>query len=468
MPAVERQSTLPFSRDTVVAWHKCGRALQRMMPTWRRVQVERDPSPLIEGARIGMRIEHFGFWLNWAFDVKDRPGRDLRGSEGRFVGSSCVLSDRLEYGNPMGPLGDALIGRGMKAELNAMFQARQLRLAQDLRRHELDGPGRTLRIGVSGSSGLIGQAVMSFLETGGHDIIRIVRGQTKLHDTDVHWDPGRGMIDSDRLEGLDAIIHLAGAGIADRRWDKKRKRTLRSSRVGGTLLLASALADLKAPPRVLVSASATGYYGHQTEPVDEDNGPGEGFLSDLCQEWEAATRAATEAGIRVVVPRIGVVLAAKGGALGSLRGPAKWGLLGPMGSGEQGMSCIGLDDLVYVLHRMIVDDSMEGPYNAVCPEFMTQRAFARTLGRVVGRPSRMPAPATVIKMALGEMGQRLLLDGVFVKPKRLLNAGHAFSQPSVEETLRLQLGRFRAEAVSGRSRDRVETADSKRGQKVDQ
>jgi uncharacterized protein (TIGR01777 family) len=202
--------------------------------------------------------------------------------------------------------------------------------------------------------------------------------------------------------------------------------------------------------------------------VDEENGPGEGFLSDLCQEWEAATRAATEAGIRVVVPRIGVVLAAKGGALGSMRGPAKWGLLGPMGSGEQGMSCIGLDDLVYVLHRMIVDDSMEGPYNAVCPEFMTQRAFARTLGRVLGRPSRMPAPATVIKMALGEMGQRLLLDGVFVKPKRLLNAGHAFSQPSVEETLRLQLGRFRSEAVSRRSRDPVERADPKRGKTVDQ
>jgi uncharacterized protein (TIGR01777 family) len=448
MHRLERESTLPFSRDTIAAWHKQRTALQRMIPPWRRVEIEREPSPLIEGSRIGLRMQHCGFWMNWEFTLHDLQstsgGSPWKCSSVAKGSPGCILEDRMEYGSSLDLASKVRVGRCVADELGAVFQARQVRLEEDLRRHRDEGPSAPLRVGISGSSGMIGQALSNFLETGGHEVIRIVRGRTQHHDTDVHWDPSRGLVECDRLEGLDAIVHLAGAGIAERRWDKRRKRVLRSSRVGGTLLLSNALADLEAPPKVLVSASAIGYYGNQAEAVDEGSPPGTGFLPDLCQEWEAATRTAYEAGIRVAVPRIGIVLSPKGGALANLRSPAMWGLLGPMGSGRQGMSCIGLDDLVYLLHRMIVDESMEGPYNAVCPEFMTQRVFAKTLGGVLGRPSVMPMPAPLIKAALGEMGSTLLLQGAFVKPRRMLDAGFSFSQPTVEESLRLQLGRFDA------------------------
>lgn len=448
MHRVERESTLPFSRDTVAAWHKQRAALQRMIPPWRRVTIERSPSPLIEGARIALRMQHGGFWMNWEFKLHDLNGAS-GGSQWNQSSSSegtpnCILEDSMEYGSSLGVANRVRAGRRVEDELGAVIHARQVRLADDLKRHRDEGPSAPLRVGISGSSGMIGQALSNFLETGGHEVIRIVRGRTQHHDTHVHWDPSRGLVESDRLEGLDAVVHLAGAGIAEHRWDKRRKRLLRSSRVGGTMLLSSALADLDAPPKVFVSASAIGYYGDQTEAVDEGSPPGTGFLPDLCQEWEAATRAAYESGIRVAVPRIGIVLSPKGGALASLRTPAMWGLLGPIGSGRQGMSCIGLDDLVYLLHRMIVDESMEGPYNAVCPEFMPQRMFAKTLGRVLGRPSVMPLPAPLIKATLGEMGSTLLLQGAFVKPRRVLDAGFSFSQPTIEESLRLQLGRFDA------------------------
>lgn len=462
MPILERRSTLPFSRDTVVAWHKRRTALQRMIPTWRRVEVQKEPFPLTEGAKVALRIRQFGFWLHWEFELQNVLGsngftdRQLHGPFANWQhvhgfsslptakGESCVLEDRIEYEYPMGAMGDMVVGRGVQHELEAVFQARHVRLAQDLYRHKYEGPGKSLRIGITGSSGMVGTAMSNFLQTGGHEVVRIVRGQTQPHATDVHWDPGRGTIDSDRLEGLDAVVHLAGAGIADSRWSLKRKKLIRSSRVGGTMLLSNALASLKNPPEVLISASAIGYYGDREETVDENSGPGGGFLSDVCVEWEAATAAAVEAGIRVAIPRIGVVLSPKGGVLASLRTPAMWGLLGPVGSGEQGMSCIGLDDLVYMLHHAIVQDSIEGPFNAVCPESMSQREFARTLGSVINRPSRMPMPRPLVHLLFGEMGEKLLLEGCHAHPTRMGELGFKFSQPTIEDTLRLQLGRFHA------------------------
>ena len=434
-----------------------------MIPTWRQVEVEKEPFPLTEGARVALRIRQFGFWLRWEFELQNvltsNEGFTDRQLHGPFAewqhthgfsplptakGESCVLEDRIEYEYPMGPVGDVVVGRGVQHELEAVFQARHVRLAQDLHRHKYEGPSEPMRVGITGSSGLIGAALSNFLQTGGHEVVRIVRGQTRPHDTDVHWDPDRGTIDSDRLEGLDAVVHLAGAGIADKRWSMKRKKLIRSSRIGGTLLLCNALASLKNPPKALVSASAIGYYGNREGPVDEHSGPGRGFLSDVCVEWEASTGAAVEAGIRVAIPRIGIVLSPQGGVLASLRAPAMWGMLGPIGSGEQGMSCIGLDDLVYMMHHAIVEESVEGPFNAVCPESMSQREFARTLGEVLHRPSRLPMPSPLVHMLFGEMGEKLLLEGCLARPTRIGESGFKFSQPAIEDTLRLQLGRFHA------------------------
>jgi len=433
-----------------------------MIPTWREVQIEKEPFPLTEGARVALRVRQFGFWLRWEFELQNvlaskgftdkqlqGPFSDWQHTHGFSSlstnnGESCVLEDKIEYEYPMGPVGDVVVGRGVQHELEAVFQARHVRLAQDLYRHKHEGPGEAMRIGITGASGMIGTALSNFLQTGGHEVVRIVRGQTRPHETDVHWDPSRGTIDSDRLEGLDAVVHLAGAGIAEGRWTQKRKKLIRTSRVGGTLLLCNALASLKNPPKALVSASAIGYYGDRDEPVDENNGPGRGFLADVCVEWEAATAAAVEAGIRVTNPRIGVVLSPQGGVLASMKMPAMWGLLGPIGSGEQGMSMIGLDDLVYMLHHAILCEDLEGPFNAVCPESLTQREFARTLGEVLHRPSRLPMPTPLVQMIFGEMGERLMLEGAHVRPTRVCESGFRYSQPAIEETLRLQLGRFLA------------------------
>ncbi len=460
MPILERRSTIPFSKESVEAWYSVPSAIKRMIPTWRNATIEKEVSSRVAGRNVALRINKFtGVWQwEYAFeDSKETSGAEIADS-GPFTdlqhrkgsksissspGESCVLSDRIEFSYPLGGIGERFFGRSIRDELEAVLHARQIRLTEDLSRHLHEGPGKSLRIGITGSSGLVGSALVNFLQSGGHHVVRFVRGGHSIPgDDQVRWDPSRGTIDTDRMEGLDAMVHLAGAGIASERWSLSRRRMIRSSRVGGTMLLCSALAALKDPPKVLVSASAIGFYGNTAEPVDETSKPGRGFLPDLCVEWEAVTSTAKNAGIRVVIPRIGIVLSPKGGALEKMLPPAKFGVMGPMGSGQQGMSCIGLDDLVYLIHAVLSDESFEGPVNAVSPDAVTQREFARILGGILGRPSKVPMPAGVVKALFGEMGEKLLLEGNFVRPDRIREAGFRFSQPTVEEVLRLQLGRF--------------------------
>ena len=460
MPILERRSTIPHSKESVESWYSSPAALRRMIPTWRKATIEKDDSPRSAGKKIALRVNKMtGVW-HWEYDFEHPsespeaeshaagPFSEMQHRQGKnsisvASDTSCVLSDRLDFDYPLGFLGERFFGRGVRDELEAVLHARQIRLSEDLSRHLGDGPGRPLRIGVTGSSGLVGSALANFLTCSGHQVVRFVRGGHSIPGNDqVRWDPSRGTIDTDRMEGLDAMVHLAGAGIANERWSVARRRMIRSSRVGGTMLLCSALAALKDPPKVLVSASAIGYYGNTNEPVDETSAPGRGFLPDLCVEWEAVTSTAQNAGIRVVIPRIGVVLSPKGGALEKMLTPARMGMIGPVGSGEQGMSCIGLDDLVYLIHKVIGDESFSGPINAVAPDAVSQKDFAQILGGILGRPSVVPMPAKVVKMLFGEMGEKLLLEGNYVRPERIRELGFRFSQPTIEEVLRLQLGRF--------------------------
>ena len=460
MPILERRSTIPHSKETVETWYSSPAALKRMIPTWRKVGIEKEVSPLSSGKKIALRVNKFAGVWHWEYgfespsesaeeesqdsghfsDMQHRKGSDVIPVSSN---ESCVLRDHLEFEYPLGSIGERFCGRSIRDELEAVLHARQIRLSQDLSRNHADGPGKSLRIGITGSTGLVGSELVDFLTCAGHRVVRFVRGGHSIPgDDQVRWDPSRGTIDTDRMEGLDAMVHLAGAGIANERWSLSRRRMIRSSRVGGTMLLCSALAALKDPPKVLVSASAIGYYGNTTQPVDETSPPGRGFLPDLCVEWEAVTSTAQNAGIRVVIPRIGVVLSPKGGALEKMLTPARLGMIGPVGSGEQGMSCIGLDDLVYLIHKVIGDESFSGPINAVAPDAVSQREFAQILGGILGRPSKLPMPAKVVKMLFGEMGEKLLLEGNYVRPERVRDLGFRFSQPTVEEVLRLQLGRF--------------------------
>ncbi len=308
--------------------------------------------------------------------------------------------------------------------------------AATARRHaDVDRAG-PWRVAISGASGLVGQALTVFLKAGGHGVVPLVRGGGG--GDGIAWDPRAGELDPASLVGLDAVVHLAGEPIAGR-WSEDKRRRIVESRELGTRLVASAMAQALpgGGPRVLVSASAIGFYGDRGDaPVDEDSPAGEGFLAEVCQGWEAATQAAQRAGIRTVCARFGVVLAASGGALAQMLLPFKLGVGGPVGRGDQVLSWIGLGDVVGVLHRAIWDDALVGPVNAVAPHAVTSREFAKTLGRVLRRPASLPLPALVVRGLFGEMGQSLLLDGARVLPRRLKQRGHRFDAPTLEEALR--------------------------------
>jgi uncharacterized protein (TIGR01777 family) len=298
-----------------------------------------------------------------------------------------------------------------------------------------------MRILVTGASGLVGSALVPALEENGHEVLRVSRSapQTAL---DVQWDPFEGFAasEAEKLKNLDAVVHLAGESIAEY-WSEEKKASLRESRVKGTETLVNALKSLESPPKIFVSASAVGYYGSRgEEEVTEDSGPGEGFLSDLCVDWEAESMKAEEFGARVVIPRIGIVLARDGGALAKMITPFSYGLGGTVGGGDQWMSWIALPDLVKLIQFLINNNRMQGPLNAATPNPVRNKEFTSTLGKVLNRPTFIPVPGFGVKLLFGEMGERLLLEGVKVRPARLVEAGFKFDYPDLEAAMKKVLG----------------------------
>jgi uncharacterized protein (TIGR01777 family) len=292
-------------------------------------------------------------------------------------------------------------------------------------------------IAVTGASGMVGSDLVKKLEGAGHLVRCLVRHEVKDADREIRWDPDAGQIDAAELNGVDAVVHLAGENIAGQRWSEDFKRRILESRVKGTKLLATTLANLEMKPAVLVSASATGYYGNRgDEEVDELAPSGNGFLAEVCREWEAAVEPAHDAGIRVVKLRIGPVLSPKGGALAKMLLPFKMGVGGVVGSGRQYFSWIELDDLVSAIVFALENESLIGPVNAVAPGAVTNREFTKTLGRVLGRPTIFPMPAFAARLAFGEMADEMLLGGVRVAPHELTAAGFQFAYPQLEPALR--------------------------------
>jgi uncharacterized protein len=303
-----------------------------------------------------------------------------------------------------------------------------------------------MKVIVTGSTGLVGRALVRSLLSDGHEVTRLVRGGAQGFRAPgtaaVHWNPESGEIDAKELEAHAAAVHLAGESIADGRWDEAKKRRILESRVKGTHLIAETLAGLNAKPRVLVSASAIGFYGNRgAEVLREESASGTDFLSEVCREWEKATLAASRAGLRVVHLRIGVVLSADGGALQKMMAPFKLGLGGKVGSGEQYMSWITLEDLVAVIRRAVEDESLRGPVNAVAPAPVTNKEFTKTLGHALGRPTFFQVPAFAARLAFGEMADALLLSGARVEPSRLKEAGYQFKHATLAEALRSLLGK---------------------------
>jgi uncharacterized protein (TIGR01777 family) len=301
----------------------------------------------------------------------------------------------------------------------------------------------THTIVVSGSSGLVGSSLVPFLTSGGHRVVRLVRRAPTQGE--IQWDPGGGRVDTGQLEGIDAVVHLAGANIGAR-WTTARKRSIRDSRVRGTRLLSEALSRLARPPRVLVSASAVGIYGNRGDEILTESSsiaPGRSdFLVEVAREWEAATEPARAAGIRVVLLRSGLVLSTTGGVLGRMLPPFRMGLGGRLGSGHQWMSWIAIDDALGVILHALMTGDLSGPVNATAPNPVTNQEFAATLARVLGRPALLPVPAAALRLAFGEMADVALLGSARAIPARLVQSGYQFRHPQREEALRLLTSPF--------------------------
>lgn len=295
-----------------------------------------------------------------------------------------------------------------------------------------------MKVAITGASGLVGTELTKQLTKNGHEVVAITRGSGG--DGKIQWNPSEGQLDAASLEGFDAVVHLAGENIAKGRWNVAKKQRILESRTKSTGLLSRTLAGLNEKPKVLVSASAIGFYGDQRpESVDESAGRGTGFLADVCDDWEKATKAAVDAEIRTVNLRIGVVLSKQGGALQAMLFPFKMGGGGIVGSGQQVWSWVSIHDVVGAIQHAIQDESIRGPVNATSPNASTNKEFTKALGHVLGRPTIIPMPAFLAKILLGEMAEALLLSSSRVLPKKLLDTGYQFQHEDLEATLRALL-----------------------------
>jgi uncharacterized protein (TIGR01777 family) len=298
-----------------------------------------------------------------------------------------------------------------------------------------------MRIAITGATGLVGSALVPFLQNNGHAVVRLVRGAPR-NAGEHRWNPEAGISDVATLGPLDAVVHLAGESVAGGRWTSAFKARIRDSRVGPTRALAQSLADAPTRPRVLISASAIGFYGDRgDEPLTETSPKGQGFLTDVCHAWEAAATPARDAGIRVVHPRFGIILDARGGALAKLLMPFGFGLGGRLGRGTQIWSWVGIADVLGALSFALAHEQVRGPMNVTSPHAVTNTAFTETLASVLRRPAVLPVPAFVLRTAIGEMADAELLSSKRVVPAALQHAGYEFQHPRLEAALRYTLER---------------------------
>ncbi len=457
MPVYRKRSLLDAPVREVFDWHERPGAFERLVPPWNEAELLEAPRSLRDGERAVLLLtrppirlrwvaRHYGYDPPHAFHDEQTEGPfTLWRHAHKFLDEGkrrCVLEDEIEYRLPVGILGQIFGGWAAKSQLERIFRFRHARTAADLKRHGQFRDNQTMRVAITGAGGLVGRELAAFLTSGGHEVIRLVRAKADIAPDQAHWSPSTGEIAAQALEGLDAVVHLAGENIASGRWNPERKRKIHASRVDGTSLLARTLAGLKVKPKTLISASAIGYYGNRGNTVtDEDSEHGAGFLSDVCRAWEAAAEPAAAAGIRVVNLRIGVVLSARGGALAKMRTPFKFGVGGVVGNGEQFMSWIMLDDLVGAIHFALQNTALEGAVNATAPAPVNNREFTKTLGAVLGRPTLLPLPTAAVRVLFGEMGEELLLSGAQVLPHKLTEAGFSFEHPDLKNALATEFGK---------------------------
>jgi hypothetical protein len=453
------KSPIGAPAETVFDWHARPGAFERLTPPWAPVRLEHfegiedgDRAVLSLGygpASIRWVAEHYGYEAGRQFCDRQLSGPFRRWThEHRFTPRTddedgSMLVDALEYEVPFAGLGEAVDSLFGENELRRQFAYRHRVTQQDVAMHRRYQSGeRSLTVAVSGASGLIGRQLTALLTTGGHTVRRLVR-QPPTSEDEILWQPRAGAIEADKLEEVDAVIHLAGENIFALRWTAQKKQRIYGSRADGTRLLAETLAELDDPPEVFLSASAIGYYGdHGTEPVTEESRPrGTSFLREVCEAWEDATTPAAEAGIRTAQLRTGIVLTPAGGALQLMQPVFQLGLGGRIGGRDQYFPWITLDDVLGGYYHALMDDTVEGPVNLTAPNPVTMDELADTLGTVLSRPTLLSVPGSAARLALGEVADELLLQSARVLPERLQESGYAFRHPELEGGLRHVLGR---------------------------
>lgn len=453
---------LPVSAEAAFKYHAAPGALNRLIPPWESVKIESSDQSLESGSRVVLRTSIAGLPVRWVAEHTDYEPPNLfcdKQISGPFAqwnhqhsfhekeesGSPLQshLTDQIDYKVPFGLVGDTLGGGIAKRTIEAMFAYRH-RVTHDDLNLQSRYSNESLKVAISGSNGLVGQSLSTMLSLFGHVVQPIVRGNTHSNNEIAAWSD---TADDQSFAETDVVVHLAGKSIASGRWTKQQKKEIRDSRVKKTRKLCELLAKTKQPPKTLICASATGVYGDRgDEALDEQScfgdatETGSGFLVDVGRQWEEACRPAIEAGIRVVNARFGIILSPQGGALQKMLTPAKL-LGGSLGSGKQWWSWIALDDAIGAIYHCIKTEQLHGPVNLVSPHPIQNKVFAKQLGQVLGRPAIFPAPAPMLRIALGEMADALLLSSTRVTPMRLIESGYEFRFSDLKEVLSYSLGR---------------------------
>lgn len=450
-----RRTIIAAPAELLFAWHKNPAAFGRLEPPFQKVEVIEKHGGIEDGATVTIALPSGPFKIIWKLAHKDyQEGRQFTDYQikGPFKSwththkflpaenNQSILEDCIEYELPFGALSEIFFGGYFEDQFDRLFRYRHAVTAHDLQLLNRDKGQNEMRIAITGASGLIGKSLVNLLSGQGHEVFKLTRHKSSdAHE--IQWDPNSGTLDPNALEGMDAVVHLAGESVGQV-WTKEIKQRIRESREKGTTLIARTIANLQKKPAVFISASAIGYYGDRgDEPLNESSSVGRGFLAEVVKDWETATAAASSAGIRTVNMRFGVVLSPEGGALKQMLPPFQMGAGGNLGHGRQYFSWISLTDAVNAIRFAIETPSLQGPVNVVSPNPVTNAEFTRALGKVLSRPTIFPVPAMAARMIFGEMADEMLLGGARIFPQKLQQAGYPYQFPTIEAALRHELGK---------------------------
>ncbi len=454
------ESDIPAEGVDVFAWHERNLALMRLMPPWENAEILEKRGHMRDGDEIVMRIKMGPVWIRWKarhFDYmagKQFCDVQVKGpmrywkhlhSFRSWNESRMTLRESIQYVLPFGKLGDFFGYNKVRQRLNRLFTYRHNVTVNDLLHFKQTRQFERGKFLITGGNGFVGQQLAVFLNTQGHEVSILSRsGKSKVWGCEgIKWDPMKGELDLDKVEGIDHWIHLAGENVAGGVWTKKRIKKLKSSRVKSTMFLVECIKQLKKPPTSFVSASGASYYDNNgMVESDETSAKGKGILCDIAHEWEQASVELGEIGVRRVVLRIGLVLHPNAGSLSKMILPAKLGLGCRLGTGKQKMAWIAIDDLSRMIHLGAINPEMKGIYNAVSPSGMPQSEFNKTLARAFRRPTFIVMPKWILKLLSGKMAEEMLLVEMTAVPDRMLKMGFHFDYPELDLALVHYLGRY--------------------------